>query len=79
LHRNLEGIDLAHGVNEKRQAAAAICALAKRAIDLSGCHDGIGIGGAHPVHGPVNVGIGDSHAVTDHHCCILFRLSVVSG
>jgi hypothetical protein len=58
---------LTHSFNEQRQTSAAIGALAQRAIDLAGGDQCLGIGRAHPVHRAADVGIGNGHAVTDHH------------
>jgi len=73
VHGDGKRILPAHGVNEERQATAAIGALAQRAIDLAGGDHRLGIGGAHPVHGTPDILVGDGHAVTDDHRTFLLQ------
>lgn len=67
VHGYFERIAAAHGVEEKRQAAAAVGAFAKRAVDLAGRDHRVDIGSAHPVHRGADLVIGNALAVTDDH------------
>jgi len=57
MHGYHESVTLPHRVNEKRQAATTIGLLAKRAVDLSGRDQRVGIRRAHPVHGGADIAI----------------------
>ena len=67
MHGNLNIIVLAHNVQKKRHATAAIRGFPERAVYLSGGNDRFRVSRAHPVDCGVYVPVRDAHAVAHYH------------